>query len=112
MAAAFKGDFPLWWNIRTNKKHFCSQFSQCENTFVAFEFNLHKCVLDGIVAKIDIDKPAPVKRAFMPKIKRKSVSPNSIDTLPDAPSRRKFLTDAKFVKTNYTGKLLLKRKSD
>ena len=112
VAAAFKGIFPLWWNIRTNKKHFCSQCSQCENTFVAFEFNLHKCVLEGQVAKIDIEKPAPVKRAFMPKIQRKSVSPNSISSLSDAPPRRKLVTDAKFVKTNYTSNLLLKRKSE
>ena len=106
VGAAFKGDYPLWWNNRTNKKHYSSQCSLCENTFVACDFNLHKCVIDGTVAEIYKDRPATVKRAFMPKIKRESVSHIPIDTLPDAPSRRKFLTDAKFVKTNYTGKLL------
>ena len=59
-----------------------------------------------------MDRSPSVKRAFMPKIKSESVAHIHIDTLPDALSRRKFLTDAKFVKTNYTGKLLLKRKSD
>ena len=112
MGAAFKGDYPLWWNTRTNKKHFSSQCTLCENKFVACDFNLHQCVINGTVAEIDMDRAAPVKRAFMPKIKRESVSHIPIDTLPDAPSRRKFLTDAKFVKTNYAGKLLLKRKSD
>ena len=35
-----------------------------------------------------------------------------IETLSDAPSRRRFVKDSKFVKTNYTGRNLLKRKSD
>ena len=112
MVAAFNGIFPLWWNTRTNKKHYCSLCSQCENTFVALEFNLHKCVIQKQVAKIDVDKSAPVKRAFMPKLQRKyDVSPDDIKDLSDAPQRRKKTTDVEFVKS-YTNNTLLKRKSE
>ena len=112
MGAAFEGDYPLWWNTTMNNKHFSSQCTVCDNTFVAYDFNLHQCVMNGTVAKIDMDRAPPVKRAPMPKIKRESVAHIPIETLSDAPSRRRFVKDSKFMKMNYACRNLFKRKSD
>ena len=49
----------------------------------------------------------------MPKLQGKyCVSPDSIKGLPDAPQRRKKITDEGFVKTSYTNNTLLERKSE
>ena len=64
VGAAFQGDFPLWWNPVTNKKHFSSLCTACDNTFVACDFNLHQCVTNGIVAKIDVNRVPPVKTSL------------------------------------------------
>ena len=49
----------------------------------------------------------------MPELKGKYyVSAESIKDLPDAPKRRKKITDEGFVKTSYTNNTFLKRKSE